>query len=196
MIEKIAASLARFICTNRTSKNDDSKYEILEYGFECIINTGIPCIIYIIVSIIRQLQSETIIWFSVFIFYRNLIGGYHASSHFKCILFSTLYGGAAILLIPFSLNISIIKKIYIMAIITILHFFLKPVIHHEEDMNSYYLQKTQIKIHILLLTLSLSILILDNIARSLSGAMFIGVLSSELLYLLHFLTLLTAKKAP
>ena len=42
MIEKIAASLARFICTNRTSKNDDSKYEILKYGFECIINTGIP----------------------------------------------------------------------------------------------------------------------------------------------------------
>lgn len=196
MIEKIAASLARFICTNRTSKNDDSKYEILKYGFECIINTGIPCIIYIIVSIIRQLQFETIIWFSVFIFYRNLIGRYHASSHFKCILFSTLYGVAAILLIPFSLNISIIKKIYIMAIITILHFFLKPVIHHEEDMNSYYLQTTQIKIHILLLTLSLSILILDNIARSLSGAIFIGVLSSELLYLLHFLTLITAKKAP
>ena len=83
-----------------------------------------------------------------------------------------------------------------MAIITILHFFLKPVIHHEEDMNSYYLQTTQIKIHILLLTLSLSILILDNIARSLSGAIFIGVLSSELLYLLHFLTLITAKKAP
>lgn len=53
-----------------------------------------------------------------------------------------------------------------------------------------------ILVFLALFTLSLSILILDNIARSLSGAIFIGVLSSELLYLLHFLTLITAKKAP
>ena len=121
MIEKISATLAEFICTNLPNENNDSKYEILKYGFECIINTGIPCIIYFIVSIINHMQLETLIWFIVFIFYRNLIGGYHASSHFKCILFS--------------------------------------------------------------------ILILDNIAHSLSCSIFVGVLSSELLFIFYLLKL-------
>ena len=189
MIEKISATLAEFICTSLPNENNDSKYEILKYGFECIINTGIPCVIYFIVSIINHMQLETLIWFIVFIFYRNLIGGYHASSHFKCILFSSLYGILAILLIPSSLYIPTKCKIYIMLILIILHFFFKPVIHHEEDMNSFYLRTTQIKIHMLLLTLLFSILILDNIAHSLSCSIFVGVLSSELLFIFYLLKL-------
>lgn len=181
MIEKISTSITHVICNK---SNSNSKFEIIEYGIECIINTLIPVFLLFIYCIINKTLMEMIIWICLFLHYRNLIGGYHASSHIKCILLSTIYCMLSIYAITISTHISIQCKLIIFIFCFIIHSSMNPIIHHEEDRNQVYLKHCKIKI---MITLSLALFfmfVFNYISISISNSIFIAIISAEILYLI------------
>lgn len=107
MIEKISAILAKWILQNTTtSPSDSDEYELLEYGIECIINTLIPIIFFITYSLSQCMFVEMLCWFITFLYIRNVIGGYHASSHISCIIVSTIYGIISLSFLKYYMSVS------------------------------------------------------------------------------------------
>lgn len=68
------------------------KYEVYAYGAECFLNLLICDILLILYAIITHHLLEIIIWTTSFFFLRRHIGGFHANSHFSCIISSVLLG--------------------------------------------------------------------------------------------------------
>lgn len=83
-------SISHYFSEKLASNSEEQ--EVLQYGFECLINTLIPTIFYFLFALAQSMIFETIIWLVLFLLLRNYIGGYHASSHGRCIAISTLYG--------------------------------------------------------------------------------------------------------
>ena len=133
MIEKISSKLAINLLNKIHVDDHDTQYEILEYGIECIINMLIPISFYTILAVYIKFLPQMLIWLFFFLFYRNLIGGYHADSHIKCIFFSSLYGLTAIYSIQLLSCINLYLQIITLFLLFIIHILTKPIIHHLDD---------------------------------------------------------------
>lgn len=64
---------------------------IYEYGMEILLHTVFSTIIYILVGIVFKEFVPTVLFLIVFCGCQTFGGGYHASTHFKCILVTTGY---------------------------------------------------------------------------------------------------------
>jgi accessory gene regulator B len=184
MIENLSSKLAIRLLNKIQADDYNIQYEILEYGIECIINMFIPIIIYIAFAVYIKVLPQMLIWLFIFLFYRNLIGGYHANSHTKCIFFSSLYGLAAINSIQLLSCTNLSSKIIILFLLIIIHIFVKPIIHHPEDDSPVYIRKCRIKIYIFIVTSCVLILLFNNTIPSISSAIFTGIISAEILYVI------------
>lgn len=184
MIEKISSIIAKYICNNMSANTIESKYEIIEYGIECIINITIPIVFFFCYSLICGSIFEMATWLTIFLIYRNHIGGYHASSHLKCILFSTVYGLLALYVIPWAIYIPFPHKTFFLLLCFTIHIFINPIIHHEENRNPTYLKQCRIKILITLLISCLLIILFNRLMTPISNAIFIGIISAEFLYII------------
>lgn len=90
MIHRLAESIAYFYGKNANYSND--KIEVCTYGLELIISDLIVFLIAILVSIITKTFIDTILLLGTFILLRHQLGGFHASSHFRCnIIFFIAY---------------------------------------------------------------------------------------------------------
>ena len=184
MIENLSSKLAIRLLNKIQADDYNIQYEILEYGIECIINMFIPIIIYISFAVYIKVFPQMLIWLFIFLFYRNLIGGYHANSHIECIFFSSLYGLAAINSIQLLSCTNLSFKIIILFLLIIIHIFVKPIIHHREDYSPVYMRKCRIKIYIFIVTSCVLILLFNNTIPSISSAIFTGIISAEILYVI------------
>lgn len=91
MIEKFSKFLATKLIIN-DSPTESYLLEVYQYGIECIINTFIPLFIIFIYSLLIHQGIEMIIWTFSFLALRNYLGGYHATSHIRCMCISTIVG--------------------------------------------------------------------------------------------------------
>ena len=97
MIEKISFYLAKkiYICSEANNlcvaDEENEDIQVLQYGIECIINMSIPFIVIFGYAWYFKMLMPMIIWMTMFLSLRNYIGGYHANSHFQCILYSIVY---------------------------------------------------------------------------------------------------------
>lgn len=89
MIEYISRLLAKSLYNDDTEKSSYEEIKILQHGIECIINTLIPLVIIFIYAIFSHRTLDMFIWLFSFLLLRNFIGGYHASSHIRCIVLSS-----------------------------------------------------------------------------------------------------------
>lgn len=185
MIEKFSWFLTyKILNNNRETSGKGADYEVIEYAIECIINTIIPFIFYLIYAIVHKILLSMIIWITTFLLLRNFIGGYHASSHFKCIFFSTIYGLFFLYVMTIPLSIHIRYKVIIFLALLIIHFLFEPIVHHEENKNQCYYKKTNLKIQLTLITFCILIVLFNTIIPSVSTAIFFGTISAELLFLI------------
>ena len=98
MIEKISYYLAKkiYMCSEADvtcvvdEKNED--VQVLQYGIECMINMSIPVMVIFVCAWYFKMLIPMLIWCVMFLILRNYIGGYHAKTHFRCILYSSVYG--------------------------------------------------------------------------------------------------------
>lgn len=89
MIEHLSRLIAKSLYNNTAEKSSSEEIEMLQYGIECIINILIPLIIIFIYAFLSHKTLDMFIWFLSFLLLRNFIGGYHTSSHIRCIILSS-----------------------------------------------------------------------------------------------------------
>ncbi len=183
MIEKIAETIAKKLIKTDNGFYDSDELDIIKYGMECILNISIPFIFYVFFSIMTNVFFQMLVWFCCFLFFRNIIGGYHANSHIKCIIYSTIYGIFAISLISVFNEFNILVMTAIMIVMFIIHIIINPVISSPDKDLKHYKRKALL----FLMIFTFIILILRPISVSFSISVFLGILSAELLFIISIL---------
>ena len=89
MIEIFAKKFSRWIISKT---GDDTRYDILVYGAECFISEVIANLVLFLFAFVFNIPIYTLVWLIGFLLSRIWFGGYHAKSHFLCIVYSTIIG--------------------------------------------------------------------------------------------------------
>ena len=89
MIRKFSEEIIDLLMLHAGVKNDRDVYI---YGLECFISELIGNLCLFIFAAFLGKLDEMLIWIISFLAIRTQLGGYHCSSHFRCLLFSTLLG--------------------------------------------------------------------------------------------------------
>ena len=82
IITILASNISLFLYKNNIVDRHD--LEIYQYGFEMIISTILGFIITLIIGIILNMSLLSIAYYIIFVFLRQLTGGYHANTYLKC----------------------------------------------------------------------------------------------------------------
>ena len=181
MFEKISMKLSQMI-TSTDADSDET--DVIRYGLECIINTLIPIIIYTIYSAINHQINDMIVWLIFFLGLRNYIGGYHAPTQLSCIVISTLFGIFS-LYIDLCLSVSFIfYKIALMIIMMMIFIVVGPIMQYPSDSLKKRLSLFAVSFQVFGIIIFTMLL---HLKVRLGNAIFIGMISAYLLYLLHLL---------
>lgn len=97
MLSKLAQNAASFFVKKGLIKKEDK--EIYVYGLEVLISEALNWLICIIIAIATGKLLETVFYMIAFMHLRETIGGFHANSHYGCIIISTLVYVACLWLI-------------------------------------------------------------------------------------------------
>ncbi|GAA0774692.1 accessory gene regulator B family protein [Clostridium subterminale] len=119
MINKLAVKISKILVKNDVVKFDD--YEICIYGLEVIFITSLDIIGTLLIGLLLNWLSDTIIFIIFFCLLRINAGGYHAKTPVRCfVLFNILTQGVILL----SNNIMIINNITIIILLMAITFIL------------------------------------------------------------------------
>lgn len=95
MIHTLAIKIVDFLMKYGTAKKSRAIYI---YGTECFISECIGNILLFTIAFPLHEEYMMLIWLISFLSIRIHIGGYHANSHWMCLVISTLIGVSSILL--------------------------------------------------------------------------------------------------
>lgn len=134
MIAKLAKSTAYFFVKKQVVKKEDE--EVYAYGMELLYSSILNIVLAVMIAIATNTVFSTAAFLITFIIIRQYIGGYHAKTHFGCMLIlAVVLGGFSVLTecIPkqFEIWISVIS--IIMSIILIFRF--APVEHPNKPLS-------------------------------------------------------------
>ena len=119
----MADKLSRFICKYLSKNNvitEDLK-DIYIYGFEILLSFIFSVLTIILLGLLTNNIIISLTYLFVFILTRRYVGGYHASTHFKCQLCSLIIFSTVMLLTCyFNVNNTMIYALVMVGIITIL----------------------------------------------------------------------------
>lgn len=188
MIKSISYYLAKIILrktnTNTfSSKSDDC--EILQYGLECIINTVLTSAILLIFAIFTNDISSLFVWLFSFLILRYYIGGYHANSHFACILFSCFIGILSLLLASNLSTSYIFVKIIILLFFLFIYFLIGPILQND-TYNSQYTRLRKRGLVVIIFDTLIIFIFLCNKYKS-GNTIFVGTSAAFILYILEIL---------
>lgn len=192
MIEKIAKTLAYKIHKNASDIVDYDEIEVIQYGIECIINITIPLAIIYFIALIYSSFVYSLLWSILFLIIRNFTGGYHASSHIKCMIYSTCIG---LIVLYFIIHCSydfFIVKILILLSTYITYLLCGSIIQNDytqQEIKS--LKKTGKLIYLLYILLSIVLL---HYRIKIGNVIFVTIISNWLLYALEIILLLKKRK--
>ncbi|MBE5946391.1 MAG: hypothetical protein E7259_05500 [Lachnospiraceae bacterium] len=186
MIEYISRLLAKLLYDyNNNERASCEEIDILQYGIECIINILIPLIIIFIYAFFSHSTIEMFIWLFSFLLLRNFIGGYHASSHIRCIVLSSIVGILSIILISHMSTELFIFKIIIIVLLFIVFLVIGPMI--QDESYKYMQQSLRQKAIGTFVIYIASILLLFFLNLHYWASLYIGTISACVLYIIEFL---------
>ncbi len=99
MLQQFANELAGYLLKRRIVKEED--YEIYTYGIEALLSTLVNTVLVLGIGLALGMFVDTLIFLSAFAILRVYCGGYHARSHWGCILTYTVLYGCSMLIIRF-----------------------------------------------------------------------------------------------
>ncbi|MGN0151909.1 MAG: accessory gene regulator B family protein [Wujia sp.] len=188
MIERMASYFAKLIYSDNKETNaesEENELEVIQYGIECIINLLVPIIIIFFYSILAHRIPDMIIWLISFLTLRNYLGGYHASSHLRCMILSSITGILALLFSSIMTSTYLCAKVISLSICMILFLIHGPILQdqtYKTIRNSLY-----IKGIVIFIVDIIFVFILLYFNCKLGNALFIGVCTAFILYLLELL---------
>lgn len=89
MIKKISQKVARNLHSLYPDASEDD-IEVTSYALECVLNTAITTILIAAYGIYIHKLENVVLWIISYSMFRHFIGGFHASTHFRCITLSSL----------------------------------------------------------------------------------------------------------
>lgn len=144
MIKKISVHIMNLISSSIELEPDMS--EVYQYGIEITISSILNVLLIILFGLIIEDIISAIIFLAYIIPLRQLCGGYHASTYFKCnavfvLSFLSVYLLARII-VGFDVKITILGAILLLSLMPVI--FFAPVKNSHKDLN--ILQKKRCKI--------------------------------------------------
>lgn len=85
MIKLISSKVARILC--KDEKHTDN-YELYEYAIYIILSSAFHMVTVIVLGLVFNLLTESLVFYLSFIVIRKFAGGYHAKTPVRCYLFS------------------------------------------------------------------------------------------------------------
>lgn len=84
--DKMIVSLSKYISNFLNEKKVVSEEDIpvYQYGFEIIISTILGFLIVLGIGILLNMKLLSMLYYIIFVFMRQLTGGYHADTYLKC----------------------------------------------------------------------------------------------------------------
>ena len=186
MIEKISFYLAKkiYICSEANNlcvaDEENEDIQVLQYGIECIINMSIPFIVIFGYAWYFKMLMPMIIWMTMFLSLRNYIGGYHANSHFQCILYSIVYGIIAMYGINLLSSVPLIIKLIACGAMLLVNIFAGPVIH-DQCLKGYKIKYCKMSV-VLLVGGIICAVFFQSRNINFENSFFMGIFSAEFLY--------------
>lgn len=96
MIRRAAEEIATFFV--KKGVIEEKERDVYTYGSELLVSETISMLLVLSIGLYVGKILETVIYLFTYIVIRVYAGGYHASSHRKCItIFSICYGASCIL---------------------------------------------------------------------------------------------------
>ena len=154
----LAKKITLFFIRKKQIELDD--YEVYVYCFELLLSSIFNTIILILGALVSHLYIETIIFAVALIISRKMFGGFHAKTHFGCLLLLTAsYSIFALSFYVISENILSVISIVISALIILPIIFCAPVSHPNNPLPDKRVKQYKIiSVMIAVFTLLLSIL--------------------------------------
>ena len=151
---------------------------------ECIINTFIPLIIIFIYAYFSHRLPDMFIWLFSFLLLRNFIGGYHASSHIRCIILSSIVGILSIILMTHISSEQFIFKIILILVLFVVFLSIGPILQNES--YNYMEKKIRQKAICLFISFIAGILLLYLLKIHYWVSLYIGTVSAYVLYIIEY----------
>ena len=181
MIKKLSLLYVNWLIKNGA---DEKKRQVYMYGMEGFLSEVISnVLLFSIAALILNMVVAAIFWSLGFLFCRVIFGGFHAKTHFKCILISTIYGALCLFILKtFIFPLPLIVAGIIFSIVISLT--IVPVTHPNRPLSETRQKFFQKIAPIITLSESSIILILYFChIQSISGYVFLGMFSAAMLSL-------------
>lgn len=107
MIERAAERIINYLVKSEVISNEKKVMDYYKYGAEITLSSILNLILVLLVGFFSQRVLESIIFLILFICIRQLTGGYHADTYFKCNLYLCLSFGLVLLMLEM-INLNII----------------------------------------------------------------------------------------
>lgn len=130
MIETFSKCFANYLVTNGA---DSAKENIYAYGMECFLNEIISDFLLLFLGILFNRIFYIIVWCISFTIIRIFLGGFHASTHARCILIGTIIGICSFYINPIWNYPWIFILVFIYTLI--LAIFYAPIIHKNHPVS-------------------------------------------------------------
>jgi accessory gene regulator B len=178
-IHNQASRLATGLVNNKII--EDMSHDVYTYGFELIISATVNILLIAIVSIVFKRYYDWLLFLAAFIPLRTTAGGYHASSHIRCIIVGTITFTVLLAISRMQINWTIlILAIAVMSFLIILVF--SPVEAPNKKLNEERRRKNRkvsIGIAIVNLLLIIPVFYVDGYSEAI-GIYFAGVFTAML----------------
>jgi accessory gene regulator B len=125
---------SKFIAIGVIKEEDRAIYD---YSFQLLLSDILNVTALVILSVIANKIFETILYMVAFMYLRSIAGGYHAPTHFKCLL-TMLFAYTFFLVTLFMLppQYFLLLTICSFVISTVVVFILAPVAHANKPLNT------------------------------------------------------------
>ena len=130
MIARLAKNISSFFVTNNIIKSEDK--EVYDYSLEIMLSTILNGLVVLLIAILTRSFLLSIVYLVGFLPLRGMAGGYHAKTHFRCMLVLLFTYSAFLLVIKFIPQNAVV---YSLAVSVLLSFLLIFILAPVEDKN-------------------------------------------------------------
>lgn len=178
MLTAISEKFAQWLIANGANPDDE---EIYAYGIECFLSSAITYGSLILLALFLDSLPGMLLWLAFWLALRYFLGGYHASTHWRCYWGSLAVGLINILLFPYLPEV-LIPIIVLSGIIFV--FRIAPVTHPHHPLSAPKHKRMRLYARIIILIEAALVLCLYLIFPAWAKMAALGILSAVFLSIL------------
>lgn len=186
MIKLISSKVARILCEDE--KHTDN-YELYEYAIYILLSSAFHIATVIVLGLVFNLLTESLVFYLSFIAIRKFAGGYHAKTPTRCYVFSVISSIIMLCLIKYANSVGNIFT-YLLIIFellcVVLIILMSPLDTENNPLNSY--EKKWYKTFAVLISVCIFIISLFCVLtelRNIGFSLICGVIMSTLVLLMR-----------